>query len=66
MTDRFWSLVWSIGMATRVPRVRAQFAIVLAKLALAVFSAPSSAQACVVGTGTGTCSESALNACLLF
>ena len=45
--------------------VRAQLVRVLATLALAVFTAPSSARACVVGTGTSaTCKEAALNACL--
>jgi len=44
--------------------VRAQRVMVLATLALGVFTASSSAQACVVGTGGGTCDETALNACL--
>jgi predicted outer membrane repeat protein len=46
--------------------VRAQLVRVLATLALAVFTAPSSARAlaCVVGTGAGTCTDAALNACL--
>jgi hypothetical protein len=46
--------------------VRAQLVRVLATLALAVFTAPSSARAAgVVGTGTpGSCNDTALNAAL--
>jgi hypothetical protein len=34
MTHRFSALVWSVVRGTRLPRVRAQFVMVLATLAL--------------------------------
>jgi hypothetical protein len=47
----------------QAPTIR-QLVLVWAALVLALVNPASSALECVVGTGSGTCTESALNACL--